>query len=152
MRVFIRDSSTRFSFLPVKMFPHGQNITSSRTKCWLHLLLFITYPHIVRPSQSILSTRDLNFVFIWVGDAKEAVVACPGYIRSLDCPAGLPEQCRSAWGWGMSSGRGLLTVRVLWKVPRKSHEVTDYFGGGGVFLKMETWRTQRHQKHISRGR
>jgi len=89
MRVFIREPSARFYFLPVKMRTHGQNIISSRTKCWLHLLLFITYAHIVRPSQSVLSARDLNLVFVWIGDAKGAVVACPGCIRSLaDCWGG----------------------------------------------------------------
>lgn len=101
MRVFLKESSTGFFLLPVKMRTHGQTITSSRTKHWLRLFLFMAYAQAVRASQSVLRTRDRNLVFVWVGDAKGAVVASP------DCPASPPGQCRRrVSGWDMLRGRG----------------------------------------------
>ena len=91
----------------------------------------ITYAHVVRPSQSVLSTGDLNLVFVWVGHAKGAVVVCPGYIRSRDGPAGFPEQCRSASGQGVPSGRGFANSSdPLEGTAEKPRSDRDYWEGG----------------------
>lgn len=58
MRVFIREPSPRFYVLPVKRHSCGQNIISSGTKCWLHLLAFIMDCHI---------GRDFILVFFGLG-------------------------------------------------------------------------------------
>lgn len=130
--MFIREPSPGFYVLPVKRHSCGQNIISSETKCWLHLLVFVMDSH---------TGRGFNLVSFGSG-----MQGGQSWNAWLVPPASLSnaESFRLGPGGGRGFAGGWHPLEGAVDIPWQGLQ------GGDRICDEEVWRAQRHQEHNSR--